>query len=906
MLTLSGPGGIGKTRLALRTLHALADDFPDGARYVELADLASPDLVVTAVAAALGVTEEQGRPLLDTLADALRPRRMLLALDNCEHLLEECARVCHRLLTAAPDVRLLTTSREALRVAGETVWPVPPLPVSPQLSDAVRLFTERAAAALPSFTLLPSNAEPAAEICRRLDGIPLAIELAAARVRALSVPQILDRLTDRFALLTTGDRVAPPRQRTLRGAIDWSHSLLDGAERIVLRRLSVFAVWSLEMAEFVCADASLPADGVLDLIAALVDKSLVVREPDAIGQARYRMLDTIRAYALEKLAEAGETAVFRGRLREYVLAVVEHNFAVGMAIIPGSWRERVEVFLRYDVDASNAWLVLGQCLADGDLETGLRICTAILPCMLVRGEFAQGCEWTDAFLGAPGIESVPLEVRGAALIGRAQLTISLDPAAAEVPARAGFALCEATDDAFWTAAGLSVLSEICGHTGRTAEAESLGRDALALARASGDRWGEGWALAILAVIAGLQGTIRRAADLAADSLRVMREIDHYWGLARAQLVLANMARLRADHTDARERYLEALVYLRELDARPDIARCLSGLGRVALDLGDTDTARDHLAESLRLARATGSRIGVARGLESFASLALRTAAPDRAILLAAASASLRETAGLPPIPSFRVARYLSAASGPSISPPGAARTPADPNALWSQGRALTSEAAITLALAPPTPSASVSSLPTALSPPSDSVPLPVDSAAPLSGSVPSPSDSAAPSSGSVPSSSDSAAPSSDSVPSPPSGSAAPSSDSVPSPSGVVPSPVDSVPFPAGSPPSPADAVSFSSGTAASPSDSVSSSSDLASTLRLSGHISDISGFGTVSLTPREMEIAALVASGRSNKAIAGVLYISPATVARHIANIMHKLGFSTRTQIATWILTRNP
>lgn len=770
MLTLSGPGGIGKTRLALRTLHSLADDFPDGTWYVELAGIASPDLVVIAVASAIGVTEEQDRPLLDTLADALRPRRMLLALDNCEHLLDACARVCHRLLAAAPDLRLLTTSREQLRVAGETVWPVPPLPLSPQMSDAVRLFTERAVASVPGFTLLPSNAEPVAEICRRLDGIPLAIELAAARVRVLSVPQILERLTDRFGLLTTGDRDAPPRQRTLRAAIDWSHWLLDDSERVLLRRLSVFAGWSLEMAEFVCADASLPAAGMLDFLAALVDKSLVIREPDAIGQARYRMLDTIRAYAAEKLADAGETAFFRGRLREYVLAISERSFAVGMAIAAGSWRDRVGIFLRYDVDASNAWLVLGQCLADGDLETGLRISTAISPCMLVRGEYARGREWIDAFLDSPDAGAVPPGVRGAALIGRAQLTISLDPVAAEAPARAGLELCAAAGDTFWTVAALNVLSEICAHTGHLDEAEALGRQALVLARASADRWGEGWALAILSVAAGVRGETGPAADLAAESVRVMREIDHCWGLARAQLVLASMARLSGDHADARERYLEALAYLREIDARPDIARCLSGLGRVAIDLGDTATAHDRMAESLQLARATGSRIGVARGLEAFADLAIRTGDPGRAVLLAAAAGTLRETAGLPPPPASRADRYRSAARGLS----------ADPDDLWAQGRGLAPEAAIALALAPPV---------------------------------------------------------------------------------AVP--------------------------------------------RQARPVSDMPGCEGAALTPREMEIAGLVASGRSNKAIAGELFISPATVARHVANIMGKLGVRSRTQIATWALTRD-
>ncbi|HEX8009182.1 MAG TPA: AAA family ATPase, partial [Trebonia sp.] len=245
MLTLSGPGGIGKTRLALRTLAVLAAEFPDGAWYVELADLNSPDLVVAHVASAIGIAEEQGRPLIDTLTDALRPRTMLIALDNCEHLIDACAMVCQRLLATAPEVRLLVTSREPLRVAGEVVWHVPPLGVAPpgpvqelSRSEAVQLFTERASAFLPGFTLTPANARPVAELCRELDGIPLAIELAAARVRALSVEQIRSRLTDRFGLLTTGARTAPRRQRTLRAAIDWSHDLLAEREQVLLRRLS--------------------------------------------------------------------------------------------------------------------------------------------------------------------------------------------------------------------------------------------------------------------------------------------------------------------------------------------------------------------------------------------------------------------------------------------------------------------------------------------------------------------------------------------------------------------------------------------------------------------------------------------------------------------------------------------
>jgi len=299
-LTLCGPGGIGKTRLALRLLAISAAEFPDGVWFVELADLRQPDLVVSRIAAVIGITEEAGRPLLETLGDALQPRRLLLALDNCEHLLDACAEVCRHLLASAPGLRLLATSREPLSVAAETIWRVPPLSMAPADADpaqappgaeryeAVRLFADRAAASRPGFAVGPDNVAAVTVICRALDGMPLAIELAAARVRALSVEQISARLDDRFGLLTAGDRSAAPRQRTLRAAIEWSHELLTEPERALFRRLAIFTGWSLEMAEQVCADEQIPAAEVLGLTAALVDKSLVVLDPELLGQARYR------------------------------------------------------------------------------------------------------------------------------------------------------------------------------------------------------------------------------------------------------------------------------------------------------------------------------------------------------------------------------------------------------------------------------------------------------------------------------------------------------------------------------------------------------------------------------------------------------------------------------------------
>jgi predicted ATPase/DNA-binding CsgD family transcriptional regulator len=780
-LTLCGPGGIGKTRLALQVLASVADEFPDGVWFVELGDLQQPDLVVSRVAVAVGVGEEPGRPLLDTLADALRPRRLLLALDNCEHLIDACARVCQRLLAGSPGLRLITTSREPLRVAAETVWQVVPLSVAPEGAvagpddayryEATRLFAARAVAALPGFTIGPANAAAVASLCRALDGLPLAIELAAAWVRTLSVEQIAERLADRFALLTTGSRTAPPRQRTLGAAIDWSHELLTTSERVLLRRLSVFVGWSLEMAEEVCSDDAIPARRVLDLLASLVDKSLVVLEPEVLGQARYRLLDTIRGYAAMRLADAGESAACQLRLRDYIVTVAEHNLAIGMAQVPAPWSARVDVFRRYDVDGGNVLQVLSQCLADGDADTGLRICTAVRPCWIVRGTFAEGGEWLDSFLAidAPGTSPA---VRGAALVGRAQLALSSAPAMAESWADAGLEQCRAGGDGFWTAAALNLLSEIALHMGRTDEAAPRADEALSIAQAAGDGWNEGYALGVKAAIAALLGRLREAQQLAQSSISVMRRIDQQWGVARALLGLGDLARLRGDPGGAHSRYLEALAVLREIDAQPDIARCLAGLARVAMDLGSTGQARQHLSESIRLSHSTGSRIGVARGLEAFAILAGQENRPELAVRLAAAATALREAAGFPPLPGARMERHLAPAR--RLGEPAIAR-------LWAQGLAMTSDAAVALAL---------------------------------------------------------------------------------------------------------DAQQAAGGRGTI-------------TLTAVGAY-EVAAALPGTLTPRECQVAALVAGGRRNRDIAEELVISPATAARHVANILAKLGFSSRTQIAAW------
>jgi predicted ATPase/DNA-binding CsgD family transcriptional regulator len=813
--TLCGSGGIGKTRLALRVLAGLKSEFPDGVWFIELGDLRQPELVVSRVASVIGVDEEPGRPMLDTLADALRPRSLLLALDNCEHLIEACANLCHRLLASSPGLRVVATSREPLRVAAESVWLVPPLALPPSADavavnvgsaddvgsyDAIRLFAERAAAAMPGFSLVPANLAATAAICRALDGVPLAIELAAAWVRVLSVEQIAARLADRFRLLTTGDRMAPPRQRTLRAAIDWSHDLLSASEQALLRRLSVFAGWSLDMSEQVCADDKVDAAEILDLTASLVGKSLIEVEPEALGQTRYRMLDTIREYAAARLDAAGETEMMRRRFRGYTLRASEEELAIGMAQVPAPWSASVDVFRRYDVDAGNVREVLAGCLADRDAEAGLRICTAVRPCWIVRGTFAEGADWLDSLLAldAPGVQAA---VRGAALTGRAQLALAGDPERAEEYATVGLELSRAAGDRYWEAGALNLLAEAALHAGRADQAAARADEALVVAGTAGDAWNEGYALGTRAAAAAHLGSLREARELGEAALAVMQAIDQQWGCARTRLGLGDLARLRGDHGEARRHYTEALPVLREVSARPEIARCLAGLGRIAMEQGELALARDQLAESLRLSHESGSRIGIARGLRAFAALAAREGRPAEALQLAAAVNALYAAAGLPPLAVEQTQRYLDAAA--SLGEPEVGR-------LRASGSCLTSSDAVKLALGATADNAAGRHLPGATADIAAGRDLPGATA------------------------------------------------------------------------------------------------DSAAARHLPGATGqDLSALPQCGLTPREHEVVVLIAAGRSNKEIAEELFISPATAARHVANIFAKLGYTSRSQVAAWVTERN-
>jgi len=798
-LTLCGPGGIGKTRLALRLACKLVPGFPDGAWLVELGDTADPALVPRRVAAALGIREEPGRPLTETLAGALRSRRMVLIIDTCEHVVDACAALVRRLLDGCPSLRLIATSRQPLRVRGETAWRVPPLALPAQLAglsdrdiaghEAIRLFAERAAAVRPGFMLGTDNTAAAVRLCRTLDGIPLAIELAAARVRALSVEQIAGRIGDRFRLLASGDRTAPPRQQTLRATVDWSYELLTGPEQVLLRRLSVFAGWNLEMAERVCADGEISAPAILGLLAALIDKSLVTLDAEVDGAARYRLLDTIREYAAGRLDSSGEAAAVRIRHRDYLLNLVESAAAVAFLRGDPPWPERVAMYRRVHAERANFEAALTVSLERGEVAEGLRLCSALRSPWVAYGDVSAGAGWFDRFLGlATGVRPATM---ARALICRAELAFEQqDYAAAGQAARAGIDLCRSSGGA-GEAAGHRVLALVSLRAGRHDEAFSRAEAAIAAARAAGDDWEEGLAQSTRAAVLARQGKLndaRRAYEIALDVLRD----NNGWGVAQTLYGLGALAMARRDHVAALRHYGEALALYRAIDARPEIARCLAGIGWVALSRGDVELASSSLTESMRLSLATGRRLSIGRGLEALGALALARGDPAGALRLEGAWLAATEAAGEVSLASRAQIDALHEAARQRLGPDAAAVATAE-------GRAMTMHEAIRYVAG------------TAVA---DAV------AAGTPGTTP--------------------------------------------------------------------VAAGAAGTAAA------------------GTAAAAAGTGPSVLTRRQLQVAALVARGLSNRAIADELVISPATAARHMANIFTRLGFSSRAQVAAWAAEREP
>jgi predicted ATPase/DNA-binding CsgD family transcriptional regulator len=698
LLTLTGAGGVGKTRLAVQVARGFVDAVSDGVWLAELAPLLEPAAVAQAVVSAFGVRERPEQALLETLRVFVAHRELLLVLDNCEHLVDACAELAAALVGAGPGLRILATSREPLRIPGEVTWRVPSLAVpNAGLADspadlmqhaAIQLFVDCARAAQPSFTLTQRNARQVADISARVDGLPLAIELAAAWVRALGIEEILQRLDATFQLQLGGKRTAPTRHQTVWATLDWSHVLLAEPERILLRRLSVFAGgWTLESAENVCAGGDVERSRVLGYLTRLVDTSLVQME-ERDGRTRYRLLEPIRAYATHHLDASGEVAAIRSR---HALVFVE--LAERLAIDePLALRSARLDDLQREHDNFRAAL---RWLADrGPAANGIRLVAALGKFWLLRGFLTEGREWVSRIIHATSDPGGSAALANALHQAGHLVQNQGDPVTARELHLQSLALWRELPDADEQVAGvLDSLGLDAWHHGDYAEARALCEEALQLAKAAG--WSElqGAALYHLGLVAYDQMDWVTSNNRHAQSLRVAHGVNDVLGVARALRGLALVAHQRGEYERARQLHEEGLAKRREIGEKWGAALALIGLGQVLLDSHEIPRARALFDESLTLSQDLGDREGLARSLEAFASLAAITGRVQDASQLASAAAELRDFNQIPLSPAERaqLARRLESTS---LAP--AKRTPT-PSAPTAAGQTISLEEAVALA-----------------------------------------------------------------------------------------------------------------------------------------------------------------------------------------------------------------
>lgn len=608
LLTLTGVGGCGKTRLALQIASEVIEDYPDGVWLVELALVSDPALVPQSVAQALGMREVAGQTLLDALIDHLQAKQVLLILDNCEHLLSACAQLTNRLLRACPNLRILASSRAELGIAGELTYRVPPLSLpDPHQSlpiksltqyEAVHLFQERAIANQRSFRVTEQNAQAVVQICRELDGIPLAIELAAARTKALSVQQIARRLQDRFALLTEGKRAAFSHHQTLRATMDWSYELLSPQERTSLRRVSVFVGgFTLEAAEQVCTGKDLEENTILDRLTHLLEKSLVIFE-DQGGEARYKLLETVRRYGQEKLMEAGERAEWHERHRDFYLKLAEQAELELDGPNQESW------FHQLEVEHGNLRAALQWSLEDGKAEKALRIAGALGHFWDIRDHFTEGLVWLERALEKS--VAAPRQLRAKAL----------------------------------RAAGVLAWCQ-----GKYEQAKGLQQESLKIYQEIGDTQGIAMSLNNLGNILYNQGDYEAARDFHRQSLVIRRGVEDKHGIAVSLNNLGNVALDQSDYQGARRLYRQSLAIRREIGDQHGIAVSLHNLGMVLQNQGDYERARRLYEESLEITRAIGDKKMIAHSISQLAGIVRAEGQLKRAAQLLGAVAALLERLG---------------------------------------------------------------------------------------------------------------------------------------------------------------------------------------------------------------------------------------------------------------------
>ena len=693
LLTLIGPGGTGKTRLGLQAAADLLEEFPDGVFFVALATITEPELVASTIARALGVKESAEQSLMESLKNYLRDKRLLLVLDNFEQVLEGTPLV-GELLGACPKLKVLATSRISLRLYGEQEYPVPPLAlpdpkVMPPLEvltqyEAVKLFVQRARAVKADFTVTDENAPAVAEICARLDGLPLAIELAAARVKVLTPQKMLDRLSDRLKLLTGGARDLPERQRTLRATMEWSHALLEEGERALFARLSVFAGGrTLEAIEAVCnADGDLPLD-VLDGVESLVDKSLL-REEAAGGEPRFVMLETVHEYASENLEQSGEAEVLRRLHARYFFTLVERE--------KGTFKGggRPEWFQLLEDEQDNFRAALAWTLESDEVEFGLRLAAALQPFWARGGHYGEGCSWLEAVLAKHDRASEAARAKALNAIGwLAQWQGDVERAS------------NAAEEGLQLSIEAGIETRVTNHlrllVGFTAEmqaddyerANELFKESLELSRKAGDEWTTAASLLHLGNVEDEQENHERAVELYEEGIALCRK-SGYTVLLADILVNLGYTRLLQGHYERTTALCEeAIALYREQGYRyARIEFPVDNLGWAAWLRGDDEKAEVLYQESLMLCRELGNKLVAAESLQGLACVAGKRGEIERSARLFGAADSLFRARNISHLPAEREMRepYLEVAQTSSN------------RAAWEEGSELTFEEAIEYAL----------------------------------------------------------------------------------------------------------------------------------------------------------------------------------------------------------------
>jgi predicted ATPase/class 3 adenylate cyclase len=644
LLTLTGPGGAGKTRLALQIGAEMLEHFQNGVWLVDLAPITDATLIIQTAMAVFGIAAQHDRPVLNTFRDYLRAKTLMLILDNCEHMVEDCAHFAEMILQAAPEVKILATSREVLGVMGEQIYRVPPLstPSSKQLTipeeltkfESIQLFVERAALVSPNFQLMRDNASSIAQICLRLDGMPLAIELAAARIRSMPVEQIASHINDRFRLLTGGSRTALPRQQTLLSLIEWSYDLLTEHERIFLRRLAVFlGGWTLESAEAVCAREAIDSFAVMDLLSKLVEKSLVVMEQSG----RYKFLETIRQYAQDKLLESGEMEAIRHQHLTYFLAYA------GLKGTETLGSNQIAALRELDEEYENIRKAMDWAIESGQLEDATQIGIALAWLYWwSRALFQEAYEKMRLILNHPAttkeklFRSTALDI--AALYGKF-MRLNSKPVQAMI------------DEAI-------EIAKLAGETGRNQLAMAyatcgfcmIGQDnpvaekvldiGSSMARELDNKFILANTIAWQADLAGIQKDYSRAQQFSNESIRLFREMGNHWGIARALENIGSLSYSQGDYYGAQKYFEEALAIYRNIGAKPDLIFGLGSLGQILTLTANYVQAGELLEERLLLAKDSGwtQEIGTSAG--DLAYLHLYQGNPASALALFRESLSL--------------------------------------------------------------------------------------------------------------------------------------------------------------------------------------------------------------------------------------------------------------------------